>query len=160
MPRYVRQRDKNSCGPIAILNALKWAGVRVSIRRGYKLIRKDTKYCPHDGTPPYFMGRVLYKNRRLTVRRPRRFSIRAIEDHLQNGGAAVLLSTEYANNHWGGHASVLLGISESGQSFRITGRYSNETVSVIRRQTLLGVVRKRRIEDTLYPQAWLISKKV
>lgn len=48
MVRYAQSRSKSDCGPIALLNALKWAGIRCILRRDYKKIFSKTR-CNQDG---------------------------------------------------------------------------------------------------------------
>lgn len=45
-PRYVRQRDEYSCGPVAVMNLAKWAGVRAP----YSEIGRYRRMCECDET--------------------------------------------------------------------------------------------------------------
>lgn len=40
--RYVKQKDKYACGPIAVLNALKWAGASAPYKKTFKRLKKLT----------------------------------------------------------------------------------------------------------------------
>lgn len=44
MPRYISQRRKTSCGPVAIMNAVKWAGYSLSREEYFAHYAKLCKY--------------------------------------------------------------------------------------------------------------------
>ena len=47
--RWIAQKNKFSCGPIAILNILKWVGFPVSYKKDYNFWKKKCK-CNCFGT--------------------------------------------------------------------------------------------------------------
>lgn len=89
MPRYVRQRNNYSCGPVALLNALKWAGRKCS----YKDLCAIQAQCrtTKQGTP--FLDMVyaarLYKGDFSVVAR-HHVTLAKIDAHLKNGGIVIL----------------------------------------------------------------------
>ena len=50
MIRYIKQRDKYSCGPVAIMNVLKWAGAEFSYQGKIKLFQQLCFCKPSNGT--------------------------------------------------------------------------------------------------------------
>lgn len=59
MTRYVRQRDNYSCGPVAIANALKWAGSKFSYRRYHPMFIAAAKCQKPRGTKRGHFDRTL-----------------------------------------------------------------------------------------------------
>jgi len=49
MIKYLKQREQGTCGPVAIINALKWAGLRVTEKTHKKRIRQLTSCSMHHG---------------------------------------------------------------------------------------------------------------
>ena len=160
MPRYVRQWDDFSCGPIAILNALKWAGVRASIKRDYKRLLVLTKCSFPNGVCRFYLAPALYKNREFFVRRPRGATMRTVENHLRSGGVVLLSYGIYGDGKRRGHYTLLTRVSETGRSFTTINYYVGHTVCLIRRSSVVRDIRRRKMNGHWYPCVWLISKKV
>jgi hypothetical protein len=64
MPRYARQKTMSECGPVAILNILKWAGWPVSYEKHISHIKRVSKYVYTED----FKG-VKWYNIRKTINR-------------------------------------------------------------------------------------------
>lgn len=90
-PRYFKQRDFFRCGPVAILNALKWAGVPVTVKHDLPRICRLC-YCVDGGVNYREMDDALRKVGRghFTIRRVNQPKLHEIEDHLKAGGAIIL----------------------------------------------------------------------
>lgn len=89
--RYLRQRKSYTCGPIAILNAIRWAG---GVAR-YDMIEDYIERCrcvPPWGTKHNAFERVLREEGEglFKVRRVYRPTIPQITAHLLNDGAVIL----------------------------------------------------------------------
>ena len=114
--RFVRQKNNFSCAPIAILNAAKWAGKKLSYKKDYKRIVDDLK-CNKDGTKISNIDRILrqelvHHSRVLKIKNPT--YIRAMR-HIRSGGSILLayepqedqyhiaLFTAIREGHWVGH---------------------------------------------------------
>lgn len=95
MTRYSRQRTMSDCGPVAILNILKWAGYPVTYDAHIKHIKKVSRYVYTD----YYTG-VKYWNIRKALNQLGRGKIRSkvimvvdlkqLTKHIENGGAFIL----------------------------------------------------------------------
>ena len=49
MIRYLRQKEKGTCGPVAIINALKWAGIKATEKTHKKKIKQLTSHNMRHG---------------------------------------------------------------------------------------------------------------
>lgn len=102
--RWCRQRDRHSCGPVAALNALKWAGVPATYKNMY---RKLYKLCWTDekGTFAQELDNVLRGLGSICnfkVTRLRNTDIQTVTEHIMHPNKAIILN--YTHKH-GGHFS-------------------------------------------------------
>lgn len=168
MPRYLRQPDKYGCGPIAIMNALKWAGARVTLAN-YKLFRTATCCVSPDGTDPksvYTALRLFEEN--FTIRKLRKIAIRAITGHLRAGGTAIVSfgfddDSDSAHNR-AGHFYFLISVSNTGKQFIGINYWPSRkrTVSRLSRKTLINDFRKRKCicgKCSGWPTVWLLTRR-
>lgn len=162
MPRYVRQRDLISCGPLAILNALKWAGIRATVGRDYKRLRRLTGVTASYGTTSFDMDRVLFKTRGLMVRRARKNTMRELQKHLEKGGAVVAVCHSHFRPKFGkeGHALFIIGMTRSKKSFKVVNGYQGRTNMLMRRSIFVDNMRESHEYNWHVPRFWLISKKL
>jgi hypothetical protein len=59
MPRYLGQRDSFRCGPIAIINIMKWAGYYCTEKKDLKRIAKQLKTTRCNGTSDTPIDKLL-----------------------------------------------------------------------------------------------------
>lgn len=97
--RYTKQYDEYSCGPTALINALKWAGHSVSYKRDIKTYRTRVQ-CSQNGTGVMFLGMALnfishkiqvidkYTNHYLFIKKLPKW--KRIKEHLTQGGGLIL----------------------------------------------------------------------
>lgn len=71
--RYCVQRNEFSCGPILIINALKWAGEKITYRKDYKELCELLKCSREIGTKSSYITRYIQK---LNPRRTRSLSMK------------------------------------------------------------------------------------
>lgn len=81
--RYVRQRNQYSCGPVAVLNAMKWAGMPVTAKDHLKWVSEECK-ADRTGTWISDVDHFLRKLPCLKVRKVRRRRNRDIWVHMMN----------------------------------------------------------------------------
>lgn len=161
-PRYIRQRDKSSCGPTAIINALKWAGRRVTEKNSKKELRIISK-CGREnskggaGTNREDLNKVLVEDTDLKVDRfVKRPAIKEIDNWIDSGGAVII---EY---YWGkvpinreGHYTLCT--ERNSKTYTLINDKRNQTVVRRRRKTMRTMLRnKSYYGDTSY--AWFIRK--
>ena len=89
--RFIRQRDDHSCGPVAIINALKWAGVPVTYRTHFRRIKRLCRTTQDWGTRREDMSKALARYG-LALRYEVRslVTLQEMEKHLLSGSALIL----------------------------------------------------------------------
>ena len=90
MVRWLRQHDQSSCGPISIINAAKWCGIPVSEKKTLRKLRQDCSCKRKQGT--YYPGMILGLSnyvKYLDFGIVSKLTIKKIDRHLKNGGAAI-----------------------------------------------------------------------
>jgi hypothetical protein len=102
MVRYLKQPEKYSCGPIAVMNVFKWAGFVFSHREAKDWFYAEVGYWPgsrwqEGGTSPCSIDQGLRSvNRRIgnPLRVLRRYHVTKAEldQRLADGEAAILLT--------------------------------------------------------------------
>lgn len=164
MPRYVRQRNKYSCGPVAIINAIKWAGGHVTMRKDFKRLIKAT-HCSFVGS---YWGTNLSNldcvlrhegRRRFKVMRRSRSGIKAIEEHVRKDGCAAIINYCYPDKKTGGycgHYMLLVDALPSGKTFIcVNNSRKGPTVAQFRRSTIIDDLKPRFLN---YPYVWFLTR--
>lgn len=155
MPRYVRQYDDFSYGPVAIMNAIKWSGRRCVVREDLARLRRATNCKSSDGTGHLdFDGALRKFLPGVLVRKKPCPPIRQIEEHLRSGGA-VIVQYCYVEEKTGDkcvHVSLFIGVSASGKSFVGVNDKLHKTVIRRRRSLFLKYFRVK------YPWVWFLKK--
>ena len=165
MPRYVKQPDKASCGPIVIMNALKWGGRRRTLKNDFWRLARACDCSPGNyGSSINAFDRTLRNETRghLNVKRRYRSSIREIEEHLCQRNGAVIINYLWICKKTGkrhGHFALFTNVSKTGRMF--TGINDKRGITIVsrRRSTLLRHLRLRGLRDERsYPMVWLLTK--
>jgi len=90
---YLKQKDSYSCGAIAIANALKWAGAKITYKDLPK-IKKMLVCRPYDGTSWTALHSVIISDffkkyaKGVLLSGPKK---KDIDKHLLNGGGAIIV---------------------------------------------------------------------
>jgi len=127
MVRYAQQNDNYSCGPTAVINALKHFGLPCSYREEKNHVSYLCGCEPPHGTGLHGLDRglraigagvfdVLYK---------RKLSIKQMETHLKNGGAIVI------RFYWetdSAHYALITKCSKNGKYFYLVNSYRGTAV--------------------------------
>lgn len=108
MPKYLKQRNNFSCGPIAYLNALIWhvKKAKFTYKNDYKTAVSLLE-CDREGTSTEDMGRVLKATFKHCERLPK-LDLDRVKEHFLSGGAMVLGHAEvdaFWNTTGDGHYS-------------------------------------------------------
>ncbi len=155
--RFVKQRDNYSCGPIGVINALKWAGFPLSYQKHFRKIKKKCKTTRSWGTLvdrisvalDWYVGQIEYEREQLVT-------YRRLLRHLKQGGSAIL---EYwfkeDNGTWDGHYVFIF--MEDGE-FVVTNPLEGGTKEVVSADYIKAALRCRKYRVTGSPSAWLIRK--
>jgi len=88
--RYIKQRDKYACGPIAIMNVLKWAGAKITYNSHFKHIKKISN-CGISGTDYDGIVKVVKSYKKLfDVLECHFIYISDIDYYIKNRGSIIL----------------------------------------------------------------------
>lgn len=156
--RFIRQRDQYSCGPIAILNALKWTGISITYRSHFKKIKTLCKTTMNWGTTPENITKVLLDySEHLNFEIKELVTLKSIDKHLKAGGALIL---EYWFNEDGiydGHYVFIF--QRDGHDFiTVNNMNAAPAAQPCTRQMLKSMLRCKKYRHTGSPSAWLINK--
>lgn len=162
-PRYLRQYNNFSCGPIAILNALKWAGRRVTYAYHYEQLAVDCGLKADEddyGTDNRDLDRVLRMHGKdyYTVRKPKTPTFEEFEQHLKNGGSAILCYLHYDEEGPEGHYAFFPEYLEESDIFVGINDKMYETYTERTRTELLNRFKKREHGKSTYPRVWLLTR--
>ncbi|MFA5024119.1 MAG: C39 family peptidase [Patescibacteria group bacterium] len=151
--RYVKQRDEYSCGPIAILNAMKWLGKPVTYKDLARL--KDICCCRSpNGTWPKVISVVLkiLKIKYLYKAKP---SIKEIDKHLDDGGSILLV---HYYNITRGHYVLCIGKTE--KYYTLINDGMNNTITRCHKNTMKKMLHTKHKTLRQYgPCCWFIFKE-
>lgn len=122
--RYVKQRDKYSCGPVAVMNVLKWVGVEFNYQERIDVMRRVCECRPPNGTKHAAFDRALRITAELLpvdlrVRLVYKPKLGQIEEHLRAGGIIVLNYRWRRGGEGARHFMLVTKISDTGRSFLV-----------------------------------------
>lgn len=159
MVRFAMQPDSSGCGPTAILNLMKWVGLRYSLRHDYRRLFEGCE-TDSNGTTIHKFDRVLKDEVRhlMTSRLRRRPTLKMIDDWLKVPERAVIL-LYYYNKH-DGHYTLLTERLKNGKTFVAINDEHQKSVSKLSRENLKKKIRIRRREKYDVPVAWFIKLKL
>lgn len=161
MPRYIKQRDKYSCGPIALMNALKWAGAtKIS---SYTMLPSWRNICRTkriEGTSFTDLFRAAKTAKMfipICVKKAKpRVKLADIDAHLRHGGAVILgsVSESLGGFHWFLIIKKLEQVGES--SYLVVNFDDRSTRHFVSAKT---IKRSMRLAKSLkgYPRALFIK---
>lgn len=95
MPRYTRQRTRSDCGPVAILNILKWAGFRASYDDHIELIKEAARYKHSENYTGCKFHNLLkaineLSRGKLKAKKYKITDLDVLIDHIRRGNAFIL----------------------------------------------------------------------
>lgn len=154
MPRYIGQHQigHNGCGPIAILNVLKWAGVPTSYRKHYPKVAQMCECI--EGTQRSTFEKTLKSLAKglFSVTAIRGPTLKEFYNMVDCGAAAVLLY----HNGWCGHFCFIPEVQ--GKKFICINDDLKKTVC---RRSIKEMKRYFRFayeEGVYFPKVWFIEK--
>lgn len=164
MTRYVRQIRTNSCGPTAIINCVKWAGYRCTIREYHTLISELCE-CSKDGAPVKRFGLILrmMMGDEFSVWYRRGPTLDVVIKHLRKPNRSIVLAYYYPD-------------VVDGQVVQISGHYTfvfiddagiircvndtGKTVDVLKRSELRARLERRSLFDVdAKADVWFVRKR-
>ena len=142
MPRYASQPYDSTCGPTAVINAAKWAGLGLSVKHDFDFIMElcDTDWEIGTYAQNIDRGlRIALGLNGVKVTRKRNASIKDIENHLSKDGSVVVCNKDH----------VFLITDQTPRMF-IAQNY--------REGSTTGRVRKNTIQKTMIPyEVWFLK---
>lgn len=153
---YTQQQDEYSCGPVAIINACKWAKKNISYKHDFNKISKLCKCKYPDGTMPTNMNKTIkkYLNSELKIKYVQHPTLKQIDKHLQKDGAIIFkyLTNKVSDMEYKGHYALI--ISSNHKTFT----YINGNKKIVKklRKTLKKDLRKRVYD---FPSGWFLTTK-
>jgi len=161
MPRYASQKvGSYDCGPIALLNVLKWSGRSVSVSANLQPIKRQCKYLRGRGVYKSEFTYTLKKYKSIKFYERWKTTIGQIDKHLKEGGIVVLLTSRRKPN--GVRAGHYWTITEKSggcyyaHNFRdYDGRYKANTY-LLRNEVVRYL--RRSLRSHREPHGWFIKK--
>lgn len=143
--RYLKQRNKYACGPVAIMNALKWANINVSYKKHFNKIKKLTD-CINDGS--YYDGIVkAIKNYSKVFNFVENHFIEIcdIDGYIKNG-ASIILEYYYKDSEssdgYSGHYVFIPG--KWGKYYLLVNNYQEgEALQICSRRELKNMIKSK-----------------
>lgn len=156
MIRYKKQTDKFRCGPVAILNALKWAGIRADLEDISK--KAKCRPFPHGTTCPELHNALLKFEKFIKIRITCTVNIEFIRNQLSNG-RSIIYNYEYydkEDDRKYGHYFFIDSMSKTGKSLYLVNYKLNGPARI--RMTTKKFV-NQCIRGNSDPTVWIIEKK-
>ncbi len=159
--RFSKQRGLSDCTPVALANALKWAGKSVSYSREKALLCRAVGHDPRSGGTSWLTtggsfvreGKGLFSV--IALHNP---LVREIERHLLDGGSVVLSYLFFYKklDQVRRHTVLVPEIFEDKQSFRVINQ-GRQTDQIVGRESFVKYfLRFRREKNPTI--AYLLSK--
>jgi hypothetical protein len=140
-PRYIRQRDRYSCGVIAVINLLKYLG-EGWFYRDHKLI-KEWIGCTKNGTPPRSIEYALLSFikwgavKNFTVYMP--VKLENLDNALQNNRPILFCSFYKRNDRVVGHYALI--VKKTNKGYICVNFYKGHTLSFISRSQMIEILK-------------------
>ena len=164
--RYVAQSDDFSCGPVAILNALKWVGSDATIKNYLPFLQfgcrtidlEDPTNWDDNGTSNQDFDRILrYVGKgKFKIRRTHRPTVPMIRRHLMAGGSVALGYFWRDGTSFGEHFCFLSKM-ENNQFVTANDHLSTTYNAVCYR--LEKTIRRWLKKSDDSPVAWFLTKE-
>lgn len=91
MPKYIRQKDHTSCGPVALINVLKWMDYNVSYDNYIHIARALCKHrAGKDGGTTDTNMAAAFRYHEISYKKVKNPTIKQIDAHLDNDGIILL----------------------------------------------------------------------
>lgn len=161
MPRYIRQKDNYSCGPVALLNALKWAGRTKGV--SYAELPTWRNICRTDRKAGTSFANLFHAARMLPLIEAKKAKpmvrLLDIDAHLAHGGAVILgsVSEPMGGFHWFLITGKVVQAGES--SYKVVNFDRRMTQRLVASKTIARGMRLAKSRRG-YPRALFLKAKV
>lgn len=156
--RWIKQRDQCSCGPVAILNILKWLGRDVTYSKDFQHW-KERCCCDRTGTPLFGFVDALKSIEGIGVQPRTVPSVEVIDKAICEGKAVAMKSAALFDGELNGHFFIIT--DRTDKSFYCVNIYGGH------RWWGKESFEDRWLQHHLYyccecgvaPYAWIVRKK-
>jgi len=169
MIRYLKQRDEFSCGPIAVINALKWAGLKVTEKTHKKHMIRLTNCKSHHGRGfggcfPYDIDYALLQYKSIKIckvydafdRADRTNMFTEINNHLDNDGSLLM---RYFWKPGRGHYTFCIGRTPKTYTF-VNDSIGKNIINRSKKTMNKMLITKDYAFGALeYPVVWFLKRK-
>jgi hypothetical protein len=159
--RYLKQRDKYSCGPIAIANAIKWYGGKERAKDLRKHFISVCECSPNHGASVEMIHKAILEESGFhcicPIVQPK---IEDLDKYLNNGWVAILVIYYFLDGAYGSHA--FLCTRSTPKMYEVINWGSRrKTVSKISKHAMKKDLdfNYRSFFSLHYPVAWFIKGK-
>jgi len=170
--RYIRQKTEWSCGPICIINAMKWCGLSATYAKDYRRICESCNHTPGEGTEHLDLHRSIVANLGdlCTIKSIGNLKIDTLARHVEHKDRAALVSYAYPLSvckEYGmdvSHIFFCESYNSTHKAFSIANLIPEikelNKYSIFPRWLLVRFMRNRReFYSTRHPFAWLLRKR-
>jgi len=159
MPRYVSQRKGSyDCGPIALLNVLKWSGRPFSFKHDIYRLKKYCKYIRGKGVFSHDFSEALRRYKSLSFCERANITMKQIDDHLDVNGIVVLLISWKEEGKRVGHYFIITSkIYKFYESHNFGDDSGYKANTYLPRFKVVKYLRKS-LRSHNEPKGWLIRK--
>lgn len=168
--RFVRQPDRYSCGPIAILNACKWAGLSYTIKTHHQYLTRlcESTYDWGTDEPQFDRGLRLMSLGALKIRKRLKPTYGMLTEHLQKPDSAFIFlywrKAHYLERNYDlpkeedvvGHYTLVL--PNDDRSVMFVNDKRNETTSRVSFHELKKRIKFMSNQKIDAPRAWLLQR--
>lgn len=162
MVRYLKQQDEFRCGPVLLLNLMKWLGMkswkghRINKELADTILTKLCK-CYVYGTDDTTMHSLLSRLPIKAIFR-RKFDLQVLDDHLESSARrSVILGylfTAKDSSEKGHYALIVEKLKNSYVIINYEDSFTHENIKTV------DIISKKRIQKVLSKEAtcWLVTK--
>lgn len=172
MPRYVKQRNTYSCGVIAVINALKWAGYNFTYDQLYNVLSEVLQTNSEIGTEEKYLDKVLklFGSKVFSVTHVKSINFKQLNKEIEEGHAVILLT--HTDDH-DKDMHYFLVIGKQDKKFIAINLFTNESESLITEKQLRFYLDRKKLKNIIssndmdlkkarkdfkyYPQAWILE---
>lgn len=156
MTRYAKQREATTCGPMAVLNAAKWAGLPVTVKKDINKCKELCKWNQYEGAGPWSIEKALKAMVIFEVKEiidtPK---LREIDREVDKGRAVVI---KYCHG-CGGHYMLCIGRTKRYYKM-VNSKLEGPALRRMERKTLSKHLKEKHMTSgaLFFPMAWSIER--
>ena len=169
MTKYIRQTSKTTCGPVAVFNALKWAGYNFTRKSHFKKLCKELQWSSTVkmgciGTHPHYVHNIWNKYPKIKMigsSTTLDFDIKNLDGFLDCGNTAfVMRYFRIINNKSFGH--YVFCPSRTPKRYILINNKKNKTIMYQTRDTMLKMLKQIHCDEfaSHQPYMWLLQRNI